>query len=532
MISVLASLIAGLGLFFVGLHFLTEHLKMLSGSRLRRRIASLTKHPLQGIFWGGVLISITQSTAATTFILIGMMRSRMMDMRQALPILVGTNMLAWVIVLVLVFDIKAAIFFVLGLAGFIYTNDKARSWRTLAGAVFGIALLFLGLSTMQAGVAPFADTPLFDRALEWTRGSYMLGLLIGAGLSFLVQSSLAVTVLAIALQHAGLFSLSESIMVVYGSSIGSSFLTLALSSGLQGQSKQLAMFQTAYNFISAIILVPLFYLEIYGNVPLVRAMAMALSQHGGTQIAMIKLIFNAVPGVILLILIKPCIRTLERFWPETPEEQASKPKYLHEHATDDADTALQLIEMEQARLLKTLSISFNAMREGADRSQLPALHEAFEALSRTIREAITDLSGRPMGPETYDRLDKVLNLQHSIETASTEVMGLGTKVQALRRTPSGRRFAKVVVEGLDTVLLTLVDVAEERSDQHFAVLGVMTSEDGIGRVRKAYLAEESGLDAQGRMQLLAAANHCERLIWLFGEMGRTCMALSDTRESH
>jgi phosphate:Na+ symporter len=222
---------------------------------------------------------------------------------------------------------------------------------------------------------------------------------------------------------------------------------------------------------------------------------------------------------------------LERVWPETLEEQASKPKYLHEHATDDADTALQLIEMEQARLLKTLSSSFNAMREGADRSQLPALHDAFQSLNRTIRDAISDLSGRPMGPETYDRLDKVLNLQHSIETASGEVLGLGTKVQALRRTPSGKRFAKVVVEGLDTVLLTLVDVAEERSHQHFAVLGVMTSEDGIGRVRKAYLAEESGLDSRGRMQLLAAANHCERLIWLFGEMGRTYMALSDIQES-
>jgi phosphate:Na+ symporter len=260
-------------------------------------------------------------------------------------------------------------------------------------------------------------------------------------------------------------------------------------------------------------------------------MAMAVSQNGGTQIALVKLIFNAVPGVILLILIRPSIGMLERFWPETPEEQASKPKYLHDRATDDADTALQLVEMEQARLLKNLSHSFNAMREGADRSQLPALHDAFESLCNTIREAITDLSGRPMGPETYERLDKVLNLQHSIETASGEVMGLGTKVQALRRTPSGKRFAKVVVEGLDTVLLTLVDVAEERSEQHFSVLGVMTSEDGIGRVRKAYLAEESGLDSRARMQLLAAANHCERLIWLFGEMGRTCMALSDIQKS-
>ncbi len=64
MILVAASLIAGLGLFFVGLYFLTEHLKMLSGRRLRERIATWTKQPLLGVMWGGVFIAITQSTAA------------------------------------------------------------------------------------------------------------------------------------------------------------------------------------------------------------------------------------------------------------------------------------------------------------------------------------------------------------------------------------------------------------------------------------------------------------------------------------
>ena len=526
MISVIASLLAGLGLFFVGLHFLTEHLKMLSGRRLRERIAALTKHPLQGVFWGGILIAVTQSTAATTFILIGMLRSGMMKVRQSLPIIIGINMLGGIIVLVLVFDVKIGVFFLLGLTGFLYTNYKSRGLRTIAGAAFGIAMLFLGLNTMQTGVAPLTNAPWFEGALQWTRGSYVLGFLIGATLSFLVQSSLAVVVLTIALEQAGLFSLSEAIMIVYGANAGSSFLTLVLSSNLSGQSKQIAMFQTAYNFLGVLILIPLFYLEVLGFVPLIKAATEMMSDYGGTQIAIVNLIFNAVPGVVLFMGLSLNVRLLQRFWPETIEEQISKPKYLHDYATHDPETALQLIGLEQIRLIEILSNAFGTMREGADRSQLTAYHEAFKTLSGIIRDAISELSSCRLSTDAYEQLDRVLNLQYSLETASDEINNLGEKLQNLRTTAFGARFAKVAVEGVDAILLMLIDVARERSIQHADLLNAITSEDGIGRVRKAYLAEESELEKEGRWQLLSASNHCERLIWLFGELGRTYMTLS------
>jgi len=531
MILVVASLLAGLGLFFVGLNFLTEHLKMLSGRRLRQRISVLTKHPLQGIFWGGVLIAITQSTAASTFILIGMLRSGMMKVRQTLPIIIGTNMVVGFIVLILVFDVKIAVLFLLGVAGFIYTSDKARGLKTVAGAAFGISMLFLGLYTMQTAVAPLANALWFASALQWTKGSYVLGFIIGAALSFLVQSSLAVVVLTIAFEQAGLFSLSEAIMIVYGANVGSSFLTMVLSSNLSGQSKQIAMFQTAYNLVGAICLVPLFYLEIYGGVPFVKAITEAMSQNGGTQIAIVYLIFNAVPGLVLFILLTPGVRLLGHFWPVTLEERASKPKYLHDHATDDPLTALHLIELEQARLLKTLSNSFGAMREGAEQSQFTAFHEAYKTLSGTIRDTISDLPGRHLSNDAYDQLDKLLNIQHSLDTASKEINRLKGKFEHLRQTPFGARFAKVAIEGLDVVLLMLIDAAKEQSAEYFGLLDAMTSEDGVARVRKAYLAEESELDSTGRMQLLAASNNCERLIWLFGEIGRTYMGLRNMQES-
>jgi phosphate:Na+ symporter len=353
----------------------------------------------------------------------------------------------------------------------------------------------------------------------------VLGFLIGATLSFLVQSSLAVVVLTIALEQAGLFSLSEAIMIVYGANTGSSFLTLVLSSNLSGQSKQIAMFQTSFNFVGAIFLIPLFYLEIYGGVPLVKAVTEMMTRNGGTQIAIVNLIFNAVPGVVLFILIAPCARILQRFWLETLEEQASKPKYLHDYASNDPYTALQLIELEQARLIKIISNTFGTMRDGAKQSQLPAYWEAFKTLSGIIRDAISDLSHHHLSTDAYEQLDAVLNLQHSLETVSAEVNSLGDKLQTMRQTAFGTRFARVAVEGVDAILLILMDVARERKAEHADQLAAITSEDGIARVRRAYLAEESELDSTGRWQLLSAANHCERLIWMFGVLGRTFMSL-------
>lgn len=528
MILVAASLVAGLGLFFVGLYFLTEHLKMLSGRRLRARIAAWTKNPFMGVLWGGVFIAVTQSTAATMFILISMLRSGMMGVRQALPIIIGLNIIAGAIVLVLVIDIKVAVLFLLGIAGIVFTNDRARAFRTIAGTLLGISMLFLGLSTMKEAVAPLAQTEWFEELLRWTQGSYLLGFAIGAAMSFVVQSSLAIVVLTIAFQTAGLFSLAESIMVVYGANVGSSLLTFVLCSKMTGQSKQIAMYQTAYNIIGAIILVPAFYLEIYGNVPLIKTFAEGITKSGGGQIATVNLIFNALPGIALFVVLRPCANLLERLWPESLEEQASKPKYIHERATEDPDSALDLVELEQMRLLESLSTCLDTQRRGGNPSALSAYQEASKVLGGIIRETISELSTRrKLTEDTYERLDRLLSLQHSLEAADQAIASLSKEFQALRKSQHGARFVDSSIEGLDAIVLTLIDVSKERSAEDAVLLSAMTSEDGNGikSVRSAYLSEESGLDATERMRLLAAANLCERLIWLFGNMGRDYMAL-------
>ena len=529
MLFVVASLLAGLGLFFVGLKLLTENLKLLSGRRLRENIAEWTKRPLMGLLWGGVFICITQSAAAATFILIGTLRAGMMTVRQILPILIGMNMIGGLIVLVLIFDIKLAVFFLLGVTGLLYSSERLSSVRAVTGAAFGVGMLFLGLSTTQAGVAPLADMAWFTGALEYTRVSFMIGFLVGAILSFVVQSSLAVVVLTIAFLQAGVFSLEQSIMIAYGSKLGSAALTMALSSGLTGESKQVAMFQVSYNVLGELLLVPAFYLEAFGGVPLVAALASRVVDGADLQLGFINLMFNIIPGVLIFVTLPFWHQGLMRVYPPTVEEQASKPRYLYVQATEDPQGALRLIELEQIRLIEILSKSFDAMRHGGDSRRLATLNDAFHTLSAAIREAIMDVSHRhQLSPEVYERLNVILNLQRGIETANEEVHSLGRALAKLRGNARGERFAQVAVDGIDTILLTLLDVARDRATMDAELLKQMTSEDGMTRVRKAYLAEDNELDATARIELLAAANHCERLIWLFGDLGSSYHALDAT----
>ena len=524
LVSTLISLFAGLGLFFAGLQILTAHLKRLSGRRLRALVARYTRSPLMGVLWGGAFIAVTQSGAATMFIIVSMLRSGMMSVGQAMPMIVGVNVVGALIVLILVVDVKLAVLCVIGLAGLLYQADCRGTAASVVGALFGVALLFFGLDLMNGSVAPLAGEPWFADLLSWTRGSYLLGFLIGCALSFVVQSSIAVMAVVLAFELSGIFGLAESVMIVYGANAGSSLLTLVLSANLKGQARQIAMFQTFYNLAGAALLVPLFYVELWFEVPLMLALIQAITADMGGQIAAAFILFNLIPGAALMPLLGPATRLLQWLWPDTEVEIASRPKYLHEHAADDPETGMDLVALEQARLVRYLSGMFDALRDGRPPAAFGAIREAFGILAATVRESIDDLaSGHRMTDRSYERLNALLTFQHALDSAADTVSGIAAERSALAATEVGRRFAASVIEGLDSIVMMLGEVLREHDADDRDLLSAMTGDEGKGikSVRAAYLAEEGTLAPEERLRLLALANHAERLIWLLGDMGRS-----------
>ena len=282
-----------------------------------------------------------------------MVRAGMLALRQAQSVIIGLNAGATLVVFFLTFDVQTVIFVLIGITGIAYAYGDARTTRVVAGAVLGIALLFFGLQIMRTGVAPLATQSWFLDAIRATSGSPIFAFAIGAALSVVVQSSVAAIVVMIAFQQAGLFGLPEAIMFVYGANAGSSILMLLLSAKVTGVPKQVALYQVAFNFIGAAILVPLFYVESVSGIPLVRHLIEAITSDSAQQIAFANMIFNTVPVVVLLLTLNPAAKILQSASPETKTELGAKPRYLVDTQGTEPAIAVTLIELEQTRLLRS-----------------------------------------------------------------------------------------------------------------------------------------------------------------------------------
>lgn len=522
----ITSFIAGLGLFFVGLQTLTDHLKALTNKKVRELIKKLTKTVFQGVIIGGIITMITQSLSALVFTLIGMMRAGALKVKQALPLIIGGNMLGGVILYIVAIDIKVGVLAVLGVSAIMFTSGGSKQLKNYVGLFLGLSLLFFGLNTMQSGVSPLVEMPWMQDALKSSQGIYILMFVIAAGITIIVQSSMATIIIGMALAGAGLLTFEDAMIVVYGGNVGSSVLTFMLSTKIKGQSKQIAMFQGYYNFVGAFMVLPIFLIEVYGGVPLFGALVKSITNDLATQLALLNTLFNFVPGLVLVFFLPLIAKLLNRFWPESLEEKLSAPKFLYDKVTEDTESAIQLLGLEQGRLVGLTQATFELLREEDGSEKIAAYNEGFESLDKIIDETINDLSSdKRMNSYQYEALNQIINTQNSLSELYKNIVGLSEEFVTLKKSEEGSRFANVATEGLDAILLTLSDVVKEKDNDDAEFLNKMTSEDGHGieSVRKAYLSQEKELGADEKRNLLSAMNRCERIVLSFGEVGRNFM---------
>ncbi len=520
MITVFASIFAGLGLFFLGLQMLTENVKRLAGRRFRQAVTTWTQRPFLGMLWGVLLKALTNSSTITTFILITLLKSGAITVMQVLPVIIGQNIGGAALVYMASLNIKVFILFLIGITGMLITSDRAVRLKTTAGAFLGVGLLFLGLNLIQTGAAPMSNEPWFRMLLQRTSDSYALAFFIGGLLTFLSQSTAAMSVLAITMTKVGLLTADQTIMIIYGCHMGSSLTTYLLSLKLDGRPRQIAMYQTMYNVISAAVLLPLFYLEVYGNIPLVRNLVASLSNHVELQMAHAYFLYNILAGVILLPLIGPSGRLLERLWPPTATEQAAKLHYIHDHALSDPETALDLAVMEQKRLIAFLPRFMGALRSrSAKNSTLPEL-AALRGSFRTVADAVGDFLGgigeANPAPATYERLNQAINRQGMMRLIEGSVWDLALTIDEGRKKPALGQFQESVVEAVDAVLLTAEDASGSGDDFSRTLLCRITGDQSetMQKLRETYLADGDRLGPEEKVLFLRITNVCERLFWL------------------
>jgi len=519
-----AFIFGGIGIFLIGIHFAGGHLQKMSGGKFQALIGRLSGSAA-GIAGSGVALGfVTQSGKAAAFILADFVQAGMMRVRDAAPIVLWANAGCSLIVFASMVSLKVLALFVLGITALGLTFHIPKKLVNAYGALFGLAMIMYGLYLVKAGAAGYASAQWVSVALQGIADHYMIALLLGCVMTLLVQSNLAILMIAIALASAGLFNLEETAMVMFGAQAGTGILTYIFSFHAHGRARQVVASQIAFDSVATLVFVVLFYIETWFGIPLILAAARSVSSDVGTQAVVLALLFQVGAAVILTLLRKPVWETVRTWFPPSAAEVLGKPQYLHERAADSPETALLLIEKEQFRLLERLPICLahcrgETLQDGHDPA---AYHEAFKTISTLIGETLSKISGREISQATSDDLIRTTKLEEQLVSLESLINELASQPFGDFENPRAETLGRNIVESLDFMILTAIDAFRSRSDDDIETLELLTEDrsEMMTRIRHNYFESEKELSTRDRNFILDTTILFENAVHALGRCSR------------
>ena len=264
------SLIGGLALFLYGMHVMGAGLEKMSGGRLERILENLTSNPLKAVLLGAGVTAVIQSSSATTVMVVGFVNSGIMKLSQAIGIImganIGTTITAWLLSLtgiqgdnLFINMLKPTSFSpILAMIGIILLMSGKSDKKKITGEILlGFVVLMYGMSAMSGAVEPLADVPEFTNLLTMFKNP-VLGVLAGALLTAVIQSSSASVGILQALSVTGGFTFGTAIPIILGQNIGTCVTAMISAIGANKGAKRTAFVHLYFNLIGTILFLCLF----------------------------------------------------------------------------------------------------------------------------------------------------------------------------------------------------------------------------------------------------------------------------------
>lgn len=309
------TLIGGLALFLYGMNVMGGGLEKLAGGKLEKIFEKLTSNPLKAVLLGMTVTAVIQSSSATTVMLVGFVNAGIMKLHQAIGVImganIGTTVTAWILSLsgvegdsFLIQMLKPSSFSpVLAVIGVVFLTFSKNGKRKDIGTIFlGFAVLMFGMDMMSGAVEPLKDVPEFANILLLFRNP-LLGVLAGALLTAIIQSSSASVGILQALSSTGAIKFGAALPIILGQNIGTCVTALLSSIGTSKNAKRVAVVHLYFNIIGTVLFLAVFYtLNAVFSFPFMNDTV------GAANIAIVHTIFNFTTTLVLL----PFIKLLEK----------------------------------------------------------------------------------------------------------------------------------------------------------------------------------------------------------------------------
>ena len=331
------TLIGGLSLFLFGMNIMGQALERKAGNKLKDLLAKMTNSKFKGFLTGLVITAVIQSSSATTVMVVGFVNSGLMTLRQAINVImganIGTTITSWILSLgdidgssILITLLKPTSFTpILALVGIIfYMFLKDDSKKDIGSILLGFATLMFGMDTMSNAVSGLANVPGFSNLFILFTNP-LLGVLVGALLTAIIQSSSASVGILQALSSTGQVTYGAAVPIIMGQNIGTCVTCLLSSIGTNKNARRAAVVHLLFNTIGTVVILTLFcIIKTFVYIPLLDEQA---SMFG---IALTHSIFNVLCVMILL----PMSALLEKLALRIIPDDKTKEKY------DELDTRL------------------------------------------------------------------------------------------------------------------------------------------------------------------------------------------------
>jgi phosphate:Na+ symporter len=371
LLSLIFGLLGGLGIFLLGMKYMSDGLQTVAGNRLRSLIGLVTNNRFMAIGVGTAVTSIIQSSSITTVMVVGFVNSGLMTLKQAVGVImganIGTTITGWIVVLAVG---KYGLPLV-GISSLVFLFAKNEKIRYLGMTVMGIGMIFFGLQLMSDGLMPLRTLPGFVQWFHMFSAETYWGIIkcifIGCILTLIVQSSSATLAITMTLASTGIIGFESAVALVLGENIGTTITALLASLGTNTNAKRAAYSHIIIKMIGVFCITLLFYpyIEfikfILGSDPntIVMADGNQTFPYVQTAIAASHTIFNIVSTVIFIPFLPKMVSFLEKHVPEKPDGE--KPKLT---SLDFMHLETPMIAIEQAR--KELKIMARINKEMLD----------------------------------------------------------------------------------------------------------------------------------------------------------------------
>ena len=413
-VTMIFGLIGGLALFLFGMNNMSSSLQKVAGDRMKKVLGFLTRNPLLGAVAGALVTAVLQSSSATTVMVIGFVSAGLMSLPQAISVIFGANIGTTITSILIALDVSGIAPFCIFVGAFLMLYSKKKQTKHIGQVILGFGLLFQGLHTMSGAMKPLKDVIWFQEFIMNAK-SPLLGLLVGAALCAVIQSSSAAVGILQALAMQGLMPLYFASFLVCGINIGSAMPTILASMNARNNAKRASMIYLINNLVGAVIMtvvtLALPYTQfIEGLIP-----------DPMFQVSLVHIIFKVVSAAVLLPLTNQVVKLTYLMVPKQKHEDACRLEFIDVNLVGSPSVTLLQIRNEVERmagLVRTnLQLSMEALLSGkvADAKQIEDNEAVIDYLTDAISDFLVKLNVREMSDRDAQYVNRVFQTLSDLE---------------------------------------------------------------------------------------------------------------------